>query len=356
MCQVYNIMEFAELMGVSIKTLRRLDRSGDLVADRVLNNQYQYNDSHKTLLENARREYLKKRTKKRSAYPSNLIGQRFGKLVVIDVAEDNISPKGKRRKQWLCQCDCGDKCLAMDNSLRAGYKKSCGCLFRGDNETKQMWKDFNALKESDAIGILQNLNRPYIKTSHIPKKRKGGHKKDNLLGKKFGLWTVIDKAETRHYKNGGSATCWLCKCECGNVKSVPSRDLKSGASQSCGCASSTSWLEYYTKKYLKEHNLMFESQKSYNDLLGINGVRLSYDFLVFKNNEPFCLIECQGKQHFRPIKKFGGAKQLLKQMKHDDLKKAYAKNVLKIPLYEILYTLMTKSEVYDALDKLNIVN
>lgn len=38
------------------------------------------------------------------------------------------------------------------------------------------------------------------------------------------------------------------------------------------------------------------------DLIGINGFRLFYDFLVLKNGKSYCLIECQGEQHFRPIK------------------------------------------------------
>lgn len=46
MNKTYNISEFADLMGVSVKTLRRLDKSGNLVVDRVLNNQYRYTDEH----------------------------------------------------------------------------------------------------------------------------------------------------------------------------------------------------------------------------------------------------------------------------------------------------------------------
>ena len=144
--------------------------------------------------------------------------------------------------------------------------------------------------------------------------------------------------------------CWVCKCECGTIKTVPGRDLKSGASQSCGCLSSTSWLEFYTKQYLIDNNYEFESQKSYDDLRGICGSLLYYDFLVLKNGIPFCLIECQGEQHYRPVKKFGGAKKLLKQMKNDEIKKNYASDVLHIPLYEILYDKTTKEDIYGALD------
>ena len=88
--------------------------------------------------------------------------------------------------------------------------------------------------------------------------------------------------------------------------------------------------------------MIYILKKKYNDLQGVGGKLLSYDFLIKSNGTPLCVIECQGEQHYRPIKKFGGAKQLLKQQIHDKLKLEYACNVLKVPVYEILYTCMTK--------------
>ena len=53
----------------------------------------------------------------------------------------------------------------------------------------------------------------------------------NLIGRKFGRLTVVEadgKTASRHTK-------WLCQCECGKTKSVVSRDLLNGHTQSCGC-------------------------------------------------------------------------------------------------------------------------
>lgn len=348
MIKTYNITEFAELMGVSVKTLRRLDKSGMLVADRVLNNQYRYTDKHIQQFEESRKNYLKNRSVDRKSYPDNLIGQRFGKLVVIDYADFNISPQGRRRLQWKCHCDCGNDTLAMDNSLRAGYKKSCGCLLHGTDEAKRMRDEFEKLSEMDAEKLLDLLN-PKCENQKKPIRKRSTGVLQDLTNQKFGLWTVLKRGDTRYYKSGGQSVCWVCRCECGTIKTVPGRDLKSGASQSCGCLSS-SWLEFHTKQYLIDHSFEFEVQKSYPDLRGICGALLYYDFLVLKNNKPFCLIECQGEQHYRPIKKFGGAKKLLKQIKNDEIKKSYAKDILQIPLYEILYDNMSKQDVYTALD------
>lgn len=111
----------------------------------------------------------------RKSLPSDLKDQRFGRLTVLGRGEDNISPRGMRRGQWLCKCDCGNVVLAMDNSLRAGYKKSCGCLLTGDNETQKMRDEFAKLSEKNATEkLLKQMKNDEIKKNyasdvlHIP--------------------------------------------------------------------------------------------------------------------------------------------------------------------------------------------
>lgn len=59
-------------------------------------------------------------------------------------------------------------------------------------------------------------------------------KAENLIGKKFGRWTVIDYAPPDIY-SGKRHLRWLCRCDCGTVRSVKAQSLKRGASKSCGC-------------------------------------------------------------------------------------------------------------------------
>lgn len=60
--------------------------------------------------------------------------------------------------------------------------------------------------------------------------------KENLLGKTFGRWTVVEPAESYKTKKGTSRGArWVCECSCGNRSTVSSRALKKGSSQSCGC-------------------------------------------------------------------------------------------------------------------------
>jgi hypothetical protein len=56
--------------------------------------------------------------------PRDLLGQRFGRLVVI--ARDGSTKEGQAR--WLCQCDCGNTTTVTGNHLITGNTRSCGCL------------------------------------------------------------------------------------------------------------------------------------------------------------------------------------------------------------------------------------
>lgn len=53
----------------------------------------------------------------------------------------------------------------------------------------------------------------------------------NLIGKKFGRWTVSSRSKTRLHNQ----VYWRCVCSCGSVKDVNGGSLRSGVSMSCGC-------------------------------------------------------------------------------------------------------------------------
>lgn len=57
-------------------------------------------------------------------------------------------------------------------------------------------------------------------------------KKSDLLGRRFGSLTVIERCETDNHGN----IIWKCKCDCGNVRFNSSNVLLQGASLSCGCS------------------------------------------------------------------------------------------------------------------------
>jgi hypothetical protein len=53
----------------------------------------------------------------------------------------------------------------------------------------------------------------------------------DLTGHKFGMLTVIQFDS----KDNFGRTKWMCQCDCGNISTVQSGNLKTGISKSCGC-------------------------------------------------------------------------------------------------------------------------
>lgn len=115
----------------------------------------------------------------------DLTGKKFGKLTVLGFGgyEQN---KRQRVAMWNCHCDCGNDCQVEGYLLSSGRRKSCGCIRRAAGQM-----------EGERFGKLVVL----------------GEDPDNQ--------TTLKKV--------------LCRCDCGNTRSVATRDLKSGKITSCGC-------------------------------------------------------------------------------------------------------------------------
>lgn len=60
----------------------------------------------------------------------DLTGQQFGRLKVLERAEDYISPSGNHAVQWKCECQCENKTIVIvqRSSLTNHTAQSCGCL------------------------------------------------------------------------------------------------------------------------------------------------------------------------------------------------------------------------------------
>lgn len=52
----------------------------------------------------------------------------------------------------------------------------------------------------------------------------------DLTGRRFGHLVVLGRA-----KSNDKNSSWLCKCDCGKTSVVSAPNLKSGATQTCGC-------------------------------------------------------------------------------------------------------------------------
>lgn len=125
---------------------------------------------------------------------SYLIGQRFGKGVVIQELEriESTDLKGYKRTTptFNCKCDCGNEYSVKISNLQSGATSSCGCSRR-----------------------------------------------DDLTNKTFGYGTVIsfDSHSTRGKISKRAVCRWKLKCECGNEYTAEAESLKDGSIKSCGC-------------------------------------------------------------------------------------------------------------------------
>lgn len=69
----------------------------------------------------------------------NLVGQKFGRLTVIDRFHTN-----KHHTMWLCECDCGNQCVVQGTSLKRGNTTSCGCYKRENAQ-----KLYSSVRQND---------------------------------------------------------------------------------------------------------------------------------------------------------------------------------------------------------------
>jgi len=94
--------------------------------------------------------------------------------------------------------------------------------------------------------------------------------------------------------------------------------------------------------YLKQNNIIFKPQKTFDDCYSIN--KLPYDFFIPKFN--MC-VEFDGIQHFKPVEIFGGVSEFENLKIRDNIKNEYCRDN-GIILYRIKYT----DNVVDKLDSI----
>jgi hypothetical protein len=162
---------------------------------------------------------------------TNLVGKRFGRLLVISPAESRNG-----LVCWNCQCDCGKSTVAIANSLREESTKSCGCLKR------------------------EILQQQQLRVTGKP-----SHNFINLKGQRFGKLVVIASHASEHNR-----ARWICKCDCGKTCIATGKTLRENKKKSCGCL----------------YNLVFLKQ-SLNDFPASMFLYNQYKKLALKRNYVF---------------------------------------------------------------------
>lgn len=277
-------------------------------------------------------------------YVENLIGQKFGRLTVLELTDK------KKAKHWLwkCKCDCGNICYVLASNLKRGNTKSCGCIFKesvfqnGKNQKediadKRFGKLITLYPTEKRIGSsvvwhcicdcgnecdvsAQNLKTGNTKScgcySKEVAREKGLNSVKDISGMRFGKLTCIKPTKKRKLR----CVIWECRCDCGNICYVDTRSLKSGNTSSCGCLSSKG--EQKISKILKKLNISFITQKTFNGCVNNKtNKKLKFDFYLPSYD---CCIEYDGKQHFEEC---GLCDDSLKDRQYrDNIKNEFCKN------------------------------
>lgn len=79
----------------------------------------------------------------------------------------------------------------------------------------------------------------------------------DLTGQQFGRLTVIKFDESSVHSKEKR---WICRCYCGNMKSVQTSNLRSGHAMSCGCLKKESCLSNLPKEFRKKKHGMSDTK------------------------------------------------------------------------------------------------
>lgn len=163
----------------------------------------------------------------------DLTGQKFGKLLVLERVEDYVFSSGRKCTRWLCQCDCGEKVFVNGNALVTGNTISCGCsryaetlvgqrfgkLFVLDRVKKQACSSGNKsskfLCQCDCGNIVE-VRRDHLLSGRTSSCGCNSHpiKHGLLKSRLYGIWVGMKNRcyniNSTYYKNYGGRGITIC--------------------------------------------------------------------------------------------------------------------------------------------------
>lgn len=273
--------------------------------------------------EQIRQKYLNGELKKDKVFEELLIdsiihGINYNLCRTLELLDYYIKIlKSKKGYGYKIQCKCGKVFWCSKDAtwwLRKKYRYCSEDCFTDIvyDKTKNFDVDYtNTIHES--LKILECIDESYEDYSCIEKTR-GKRIKHIKLCKKY------------------KCKCYLCQSEY-IFKSLDfeirnddyGRNAEIGYySEACCKCHKISSFQWRTISIFNENNIKYKVEVSFPDLVGNVGL-LRYDFaIVNEDNSIKYLIECQGIQHRKPVKEFGGERQFEYQLEKDKLKRDYA--------------------------------
>lgn len=145
----------------------------------------------------------------------SLVGQRFGKLTVIEKMDNHITSGGQSKVMYQCRCDCGKKLIVTAGKLKAGETTHCPECVSYDYE--------------------------------------------DFTGRKIGKLTVIER--TGYTGKNNNRIAWRCVCDCGTTIIKSSSDLKyyKGEILHCGCLRGMHLKDGHMVKHEKSNTDLYQT-------------------------------------------------------------------------------------------------
>lgn len=189
--------------------------------------------------------------------PDEVIGKRFGKLVVLERLENAKDAS----KVYKCKCACGNTTEVNGKYLYNGDTRSCGCYE----------KDFKKYQEKNYKEALKKV------------------------GEKHCMLTIIDitlRDDKRQYD-------MICRCDCGSISRKVYSQIARGEIISCGwygrelssirtgnllkhCRYRNSGKEWYFIKNDEKICCRYGYEVIYANYLIVNGIKFEYEPETFK--------------------------------------------------------------------------
>ena len=217
---------------------------------------------------------------------------------------------GKRRARTLEQVQ---ELISPDIEIISGYEKVTSkvhCKCKIDNH------EWDAL----VYNLINGHGCPKCRANKLSQTmRYSKDEVDQLIAEKNNTIVCIGGYVTTHQY--ALFKCLKCNRD---FEATPHNVIQGSGCPHC----SKSKGEVAIKACLEENHIDYQPQKKFDNLLGVGGRNLSYDFFLPKQN---LLIEFQGRGHYEPVwfhnrEGLTAEEQFVKQQEHDKRKREYAVN------------------------------
>ena len=87
---------------------------------------------------------------------TDIVGQKYGRLLVLEPIMNNSNSSHESRQQYRCQCDCGRQVIKARDLLKSRKAFSCGCLQTESRNNHHKVSFETWCKQNDKLELLQD--------------------------------------------------------------------------------------------------------------------------------------------------------------------------------------------------------